>query len=194
MTASVARAGEAAAGVNAESAIALRGIAVRYGLAVAVAFLAFVIRYLLSSILGSDTPYLLFLPAVLVAAGFGGLGPGLVACLLGLLLGSYFVGNFPAFSRPEMTSAALFLVIGIGIAWFGGRLHRSRTAAAASTENLLAREAHLQSILDTVPDAMIVIDEQGTIQSFSAAAERLFGYAATEVIGRNVNILMPSPY
>ena len=39
---------------------------------------------------------------------------------------------------------------------------------------LLAREAHLKSILDTVPDAMIVIDETGAMHSFSAAAERLF--------------------
>ncbi|MBN8874256.1 MAG: PAS domain S-box protein [Rhodospirillales bacterium] len=54
--------------------------------------------------------------------------------------------------------------------------------------------ALLRSILDTVPDAMILIDEAGHILSFSAAAERLFGYAAAEVRGRNVSILMPSPY
>ncbi len=59
---------------------------------------------------------------------------------------------------------------------------------------LMRREALLRSILDTVPDAMIVIDEHGSMQSFSAAAERLFGYTADEVLGRNVNMLMPSPY
>lgn len=59
---------------------------------------------------------------------------------------------------------------------------------------LLLREDHLRSILATVPDAMVVIDERGSIQSFSTAAEALFGYLASEVIGRNVNILMPSPY
>ena len=56
------------------------------------------------------------------------------------------------------------------------------------------REARLQSILETVPDAIITIDERGAVESFSPAAERLFGYAAGEVVGRNVNILMPSPY
>src|SRR6188508_842032 len=61
-------------------------------------------------------------------------------------------------------------------------------------QSLFAREAHLASILETVPDAMIVIDEAGTMHSFSAAAERLFGYQPDEVIGRNVKILMPSPY
>ena len=59
---------------------------------------------------------------------------------------------------------------------------------------LQLREDHLRSILATVPDAMVVIDEQGLIQSFSTAAEMLFGYKSGDVIGRNVSMLMPSPY
>lgn len=59
--------------------------------------------------------------------------------------------------------------------------------------HLVAREAHLRSILDTVPEAMVVIDDKGTITSFSTAAERLFGYSAADAIGRNVRILMPHP-
>jgi two-component system sensor kinase FixL len=54
-------------------------------------------------------------------------------------------------------------------------------------------EAHLRSILATVPDAMIVIDERGRILSFSAAAEKMFGYVETEIVGENVSMLMPSP-
>jgi two-component system, LuxR family, sensor kinase FixL len=60
-------------------------------------------------------------------------------------------------------------------------------------EALKTREGHLRSILDTVPDAMIVIDGVGNIQLFSTAAERLFGYAGQEAIGRNVSELMPEP-
>ncbi len=62
-----------------------------------------------------------------------------------------------------------------------------------SETELRARKRHLQSILDTVPDAMVVIGEDGIIRSFSAAAERLFGYLAEEAIGRNVGMLMPEP-
>jgi two-component system sensor kinase FixL len=54
-------------------------------------------------------------------------------------------------------------------------------------------EAHLRSILATVPDAMVIIDEKGIILSFSAAAEKMFGYAENEVVGENVSMLMPSP-
>jgi two-component system, LuxR family, sensor kinase FixL len=66
---------------------------------------------------------------------------------------------------------------------------------APPRSDLIASEsALLRSILDTVPDAMIVIDEFGTVQFFSSAAERLFGYTANEVRGQNVRMLMPLPY
>ena len=81
-----------------------------------------------------------------------------------------------------------------------GKIHgfvvaiRNVSAEAAASAQLMAREEHLRSILETVPDAMVVIDEQARMQSFSATAQRLFGYAPEEVIGRNVNLLMPMPY
>jgi two-component system sensor kinase FixL len=59
---------------------------------------------------------------------------------------------------------------------------------------ITSEAALLRSVLDTVPDAMVVIDDMGTIRFFSSAAERLFGYAADEVRGQNVKMLMPPPY
>lgn len=70
---------------------------------------------------------------------------------------------------------------------------RDVTDRYASERAVERRERHLRSILDTVPDAMIVIDERGHIISFSAAAQKTFGYDEEELVGRNVNILMPSP-
>jgi len=55
------------------------------------------------------------------------------------------------------------------------------------------RERHFRSILDTIPDAMIVIDEHGIMQFFSSAAERQFGYTEPEAIGKNISELMPEP-
>ena len=68
------------------------------------------------------------------------------------------------------------------------------TGLRRAQAELAEREAHLRSILDTVPEAMVVIDEQGLVTSFSAAAAQLFGYQPREVIGRNVKMLMPEPY
>ena len=65
--------------------------------------------------------------------------------------------------------------------------------AKQTEDELRNREGHLRSILDAVPDAMVVIDGHGIIQSFSTAAERMFGYSEREAIGRNVSQLMPDP-
>ena len=56
---------------------------------------------------------------------------------------------------------------------------------------LRLREALLRSMVDIVPDGLVVIDTTGIVQSFNPAAERAFGYAAVEVVGRNVSMLMP---
>ena len=68
------------------------------------------------------------------------------------------------------------------------------TERKKSDAALVEREARLSSILDTGRDAIITIDEVGTVESFSSAAVRLFGYAEADVIGKNVKLLMPSPY
>ena len=56
------------------------------------------------------------------------------------------------------------------------------------------RESLLSAIITSVPDALVVINEQGLITAFSAVAEELFGYREAEVLGRNVNMLMPEPH
>ncbi len=125
--------------------------------------------------LGDRGAFLIFIPAVLCAAGSWWSWPGLLATALSLVFGLLLAGG-DAIGYPEMLEAAIFAVVGAGIAWFGEELRRTRIRDREHTADLSAREAHLRSILDTVPDATVVIDEKGIIQSFSAAAERLFGY------------------
>ncbi len=171
-----------------------RGRIWRYGVAPSVVALALAVRALLSAILPDDAIFLYFLPPVLVAAGLGGLGPGLLATMLSTVAAFFVLHEPSTLSKAVLVNGTAFVVIAVGVSWGGELLHRSRRRANLMTRDALAREAHLQSILDTVPEAMIVIDERGIIQSFSSAAERLFGYRAGEALGQNVKVLMPAPY
>jgi two-component system sensor kinase FixL len=71
---------------------------------------------------------------------------------------------------------------------------RDITEAKRVEAALRASEERYRSIIDSAVDAIIVIDRRGRVEAFNTAAERLFGYAAKDVLGRNVNVLMPQPY
>ena len=171
-----------------------RSDVLRYAVGAIAVALAVAARLLLAPLVSDESLYLFLVPAAMAAAGLGGLGPGLTATALGLLFGVLILPVHPHLTAADIVNAAAFAATGAGMAWIGELLRQNRVQATASTQDALAREAHLQSILDTVPDAMIVIDERGTMQSFSSAASRLFGYASPDVIGRNIKMLMPSPY
>ena len=137
--------------------------------------------------------FLIFIPGLAIAAGFGGFGPGLVATLLSIAIGLALITRGDI-STPALIEAGVFAVVGVGISWLGEVLRRTRIRSRRHAKDVRAREAHLRSILDTVPDATVVIDETGMIRSFSAAAERLFGHREVEVGGKNVSVLMPTPF
>jgi two-component system, LuxR family, sensor kinase FixL len=149
-------------------------------------------RLMLAPLLGNSPSFILFTPAVFLTALWGGLGPGVLATILSLASANLFAVDRLDFN--SVINDIVFLVIGCAISAMSQWLRTSHDREQARDRDLRAREAHLQSILDTVPDAMIVIDRDGLITSFSTAAERLFGYRAAEVMGRNVKILMPEPY
>ncbi len=142
---------------------------------------------------GYDARTLLLLVVVVVLASGRGFIPGFAATLLGAAGCAVLHARAPHAQPADWLGLALFGLAGLAIAALGERLRRTRLDAVSRDRALLAREAHLSSILDTVPDAMVVIDEHGIMQSFSTTAERLFGYKAAEVIGRNVAMLMPTP-
>jgi len=162
-----------------------------YWLAPAAVGVLLLLRLGLDPWLHAHAAFLLFIPAILLAAGVGGLGPGLLATALGLIVGIGFGGGLAA---PEIVEACIFAGVGAGISWFGEQLRRTLTHDKKTARDLRAREAHLRSVLDAVPDATIVICEKGIIQSFNAAAERLFGHREAAVVGQNVSMLMPTPF
>ena len=66
--------------------------------------------------------------------------------------------------------------------------HGSRSFGSGDTQE------RLRAILETAVEGIITIDERGIVESMNPAAEKIFGFAAAEVIGKNVSCLMPSPY
>ena len=76
---------------------------------------------------------------------------------------------------------------------FTGVLH-DLTARVELEERLRASEARWRAVIESAIDGIIVIDTRGAIEAFNPAAARMFGYGEDEVVGKNVKVLMPSPY
>ena len=93
---------------------------------------------------------------------------------------------------PFLRSALLGLAVALVVVFIGAMLFVR--ISNPMIKGIQDRESRLRAILDTVVDAIVTIDEQGTVESVNRAAESTFGYTAEELIGQNVGLLMPSPF
>ena len=135
--------------------------------------------------------YMLGAVALLACTVLGGPWSVLTASLL-LTAGGFIVESATAAPLLQRAArAAIFLSTGLVIAVWLRRLIMQRDAATRAAAAQADREALLQASLEIVADALVVIDDSGQIQSFSNAAERLFGWTAEEAVGRNFSQLMP---
>ena len=114
--------------------------------------------------------------------------------LLGLLVLAVSPDLLVAEGPPVSVQIALILVAVAALAWQLRSTVRARARTTELQATLHSRDAHLKSILDTVIDAVVVIEIDGKMISFNAAAVRQFGYTPEEAIGNNVSMLMPEPY
>jgi PAS domain S-box-containing protein len=154
------------------------------------------LRLVLQRWLGANVPYLQFFPAILVAAWYGGFGPGAVATVSSALAAMYFFLPPVGFGVSELTdhvSLVLFMITGLAIAWLSHRVRFAETALQSEAQLATTRAERLAAIINTSVDGIIVINDKGTIEAVNKGAERLFGYTESEILGRNVSVLMPSP-
>ncbi|HKR89963.1 MAG TPA: PAS domain S-box protein [Phenylobacterium sp.] len=165
-----------------------------YAVAVLATALCAGLRLALDRYFHDDLVFLLFVPALLASAWTGGFWPTVLAGLLSGFCGLTIIGFKSVGDAEVLVRATVFALLAVVIGATGTRMLRNSASVQRLIDDLRGREDHLQSILDTVPDAMVVIDEHGRIHSFSAAAERQFGWSSAEVVGRNVSVLMPEPY
>ena len=159
----------------------------RYGTTAIGVVVVFLLLLLLRQYFADRTFMVVYMPIVVYGAFAGGLGPALLATVLCIGVSLLFLGPELVSNPANLIDAVCFGVLGPIIGLIGERLIRE-------SEDARYKQAQLQSILDTVPEAMIVIDERGIMRSFSATAERLFGWTANEATGKNVSMLMPQPY
>lgn len=185
-----------ASGTSIASLILDRKISCRQAYLFAVLAICFsiLVAFLVRNGLAGRTVVDLFIPAVLVVSVVGGLTSTLiVAGLLCIVVVAMETGTGAPF-QTLWVELGFFIVVATAIALISEVLRDALLAAKNAEKALSVREAHLKSILDTVLDATIVSEQDGTIVSFNAAAVRQFGYAEEEVIGQNLRILMPQPY
>jgi two-component system, LuxR family, sensor kinase FixL len=177
-------------GVSSHRARRITGVIRAYVLAGLLVAASLVVRWILRAWFGGNVPYLQFFPAIMVAAWYGGLGPGVLATVLSALAAMYLFlppAGLGVAGIPDMMSLGFFVAIGLGISWLH---HQLRTAAVLAA----SRAERLDAIINTTIDGIIVIDAEGRIEAFNRGAENMFGYPESEVLGRNISILMPSPF
>jgi len=156
----------------------------RYGIAVLSVALAAVIRLALEPVFGHDVPLSFFGFAVIVASWFGGLGPGLLATALSLLIGDYLFleprYSIFHYSNPyNLNRAVVFALTGT---IFSLLINRLRNSIKAEQESAEAFRLLVEGVKDY---AIFMLDPQGRVASWTPAAERVTGFTRDEIIGRS---------
>jgi PAS domain S-box-containing protein len=168
----------------------------RYGVAVVAVGLVLLLKLVLDPLITQQSPFLLMSGAVIVAAWFGGLGPGILATALGALAADYFflepVGSF-ALLGVGFLPFTLFVLQGLLISFLVEALRFARERAETSVrearshqESLRRSEERFRLLVEGVKDyAIFMLDPEGRIASWNAGAEGIQGYRAEEIIGKH---------
>jgi PAS domain S-box-containing protein len=194
----------------------------RYSIAVLLTSLALTLGLLGRGTWGTAATYSFFLGAVMLSSWISGLGPGLAATVLGTVAADYFLIppiHTVTFDSSRLIQLSTFVAISAlisslndarrraidALAAEGASLERGvteRTAElAAANETLRAEierrnesERHFRGLIDAAPDAILVIDSDGLVAKMNDEAERMFGYAHNQLIGQNVETIVPERF
>jgi two-component system CheB/CheR fusion protein len=170
----------------------------RYGGAVAVVAAMAGIRFALGGVVGVKLPYIVFFPAIILTAWYGGLGASVLAVAFSTLAAKYFfipeVQSLRVADPVDLIGLALFVTVCAALIAFSeaNRASRRRLEREAAerrrAEALIERDSLL---LANVRDSVIVTDLDGVVTFWNKGAERIFGWTAAEMLGRPLVDRMP---
>jgi PAS domain S-box-containing protein len=177
----------------------------RYGIAIALTVGAMALRDVMAPLWGIRFPLITFFPAVMISAWLGGLGPGVTTTLLCAASAAYRLLLPPKSFQTEewgnLVGLFVFVVIGLLMSMTTDTLHRIRRRLVEKVRQLEDEkrtrrageevQARTAAIVQSSDDAIIGKTLDSTITSWNAAAERMFGFTADEVIGRSISIIIP---
>ena len=159
-----------------------------YGLALLMVGIALMVRGVVGDYAGVQV-FTTFYPAIIVAALVGGLWPGIFATVLSTVAAWYLV--IPQFfTRPgqhELVEFLLFVgisAVDVGIAVLLNKL----------VDRLIIQQRNISVLLEFAPNGFVLVDEKGTIKLVNSSAEKLFGYPREELIGKQVEALVPNQH
>ena len=174
----------------------------RYGVAAAAVALVFLLKAPIEALVGSGPPLILLVPAVTVAAWYGGLGPGLFATAAGALICIYYyfppIGSFRVGRGNDLFRLAAFLLDGALTSLLMGRLHAAmrRSAGVAAEvrlyrETLRRSEERLQALIDNCPALIYLKDNDGRYLLINRPLEALLGITGQQAVGKTDFDLFP---
>jgi PAS domain S-box-containing protein len=160
----------------------------QYAFAVLVVILAWLLREFVNPILGERVPFILFYPTVVLAAWFGGLGPGLLSTALSVFIAWYvFMPPAYSFTLSDPTGLAqllIFLLASTMISFLAESLHRITRKAQEGERREHQQSEEFRVTLESIGDAVIATDAEGRITFVNRVAEALTGWTHKEVLGR----------